>query len=192
LRTAGWAPWNGAGTLPAVCGRFPITGARGRWGSERPGSSPLDVGLTLRLRGRLLGDLKRALPASARCLGATVTALNVLDHAWLSLPLHLEEAAATSVFPLRLLASAARRVAGGLIKFDLFSFPQIITPPTTSAVLRGLSAFPSNLGESFGLPSEPRGARRGMENGGVPLAPEMWGRRASQVPATLLWPLIYP
>lgn len=44
------------------------------------------------------------------------------DHEWPCLPLDLEEAAATSVFPLGLLAPAACRVPGGLIKFDLFFF----------------------------------------------------------------------
>lgn len=54
------------------------------------------------------------------------------DHAWPCLPLDLEEAAATSVFPLGLLAPAACRVPGGLIKFDLFFFfppRQSISPP---------------------------------------------------------------
>lgn len=82
-----------------------------------------------------------------------VTALSVLDHAWLSLPLHLEEAAATSAFPLQLLAPAARGVPGGLIKFDLFLSVKVSPPPP-----RCPAASPSHHsgGEPFGLPPKPR------------------------------------
>lgn len=62
-------------------------------------------------------------PLAALCSGAFITAPSASDHAWPCLPLDLEEAAATSVFPLGLLAPAACRVPGGLIKFDLFFFP---------------------------------------------------------------------
>lgn len=71
------------------------------------------------------------------------------DHAWPCLPLDLEEAAATSVFPLRLLAPAACRVPGGLIKFDLFFF--FFFPSKYITHLRrrgGLSPVLYGLGES--------------------------------------------
>lgn len=73
-------------------------------------------------------------PLAALCSGAFITAPSASDHAWPCLPLDLEEAAATSVFPLGLLAPAACRVPGGLIKFDLFFSPrQSISPPPPPA-----------------------------------------------------------
>lgn len=103
-------------------------------------------------------------PLTALCLGAMVTALSVLDHAWLSLPLHLEEAAATSAFPLQLLAPAARGVPGGLIKFDLFLSVKV--SPPTSTVPRSLSLPPQRWGAFRAASQAPRGLNSVQSQGG--------------------------
>lgn len=106
-------------------------------------------------------------PLTTLCLGAMVTALSGFDHAWLSLPLLLEEAAATSAFPLQLLAPAARGVPGGLIKFDLFFFFLIgesITP--TSTVPRSLSLPPQRWGAFRAASQAPRGLNSVQSQGG--------------------------
>lgn len=134
-------------------------------------------------------------PLAALCLWATVTAPSALVHAWPCLPFDLEEAAATSVFPLRLLAPAACRVPGGLIKFDLFFFfpRQSISPPP-SPPRRPLFCplRPWGVSDRLSACAQLR-ARPGTQNGGGGV-PQLQGcrGRASQAPATLLWPRIYP
>lgn len=124
-------------------------------------------------------------PFAAQGLGgATATALRALYHALPSLPLHLEEAAATSAFPLRLLAPAARGVPGGLIKFDLFFFRQSSTPRRPGA-LRPLPPSPAP-GAALGRVRAPRapgcGPRPGRLGGGVAPAAELGGGGVSGAP----------
>lgn len=86
-------------------------------------------------------------PLAALFSGTILIARSASDHEWPCLPLDFVEVAATSVFPLGLLAPAACRVPGGLIKFDLFFFPrQSISPPPPPA-RRPLSVL-YGLGES--------------------------------------------
>lgn len=176
------------GTLPS-----PITVACGR-----RGSSPRSAGWVLRLRGRLLAGLRRTLPAAdpTRCsvFRDDRNCPERSDHAWPCLPLDLEEAAATSVFPLGLLAPAACRVPGGLIKFDLFFFFPVKVYHLHLRRLGGLSSVLYGLGESrTASPRVPScvQSRRRRRGGGVPQLQVCRGR-ASQAPATLLWPRIYP
>lgn len=100
------------------------------------GSSPRSAGRVLRLRGRLLADLRRALPASdpAR-YPVFVGDRNCPER-------HGPRVAVPSTWKRRrpllcvspgLLAPAACRVPGGLIKFDLFFPRQSILPPSPLA-----------------------------------------------------------
>lgn len=149
----GWGSPCGGPSLPE-------TGARGRSGAGglRPcvllGGRSACGGGCLQISG---AHSPHQIPFAALCLGATLTVLSALDHAWPCLPLHLEEAAATSVFPLGLCAPAARRVPGGLIKFDLFFFfsRQSISPPPPPGPA-ACSPFLYSLGKSCGLPPELR------------------------------------
>lgn len=176
------------GTLPS-----PITVACGR-----RGSSPRSAGWVLRLRGRLLAGLRRTLPAAdpTRCsvFRDDRNCPERSDHAWPCLPLDLEEAAATSVFPLGLLAPAACRVPGGLIKFDLFFFfsRQSISPPPPPARRPLFCPLrPWGVSDCLSACAQLRAKPETQKGGGVPQLQVCRGR-ASQAPATLLWPRIYP
>lgn len=137
-------------------------------------------------------------PSQPGVLGATVAA--ALAHACLSPPprAHLEGAAATSTFPLRFLASAARGVPGGLIKFDLFFFfffRQSLTPTTTSAP-RGLP-FPSSpaSGSLSGCPPSPAWPRGVQSRGGrwgCSSSCQVWEAGVPGACLDALWPQIHP
>lgn len=99
----------------------------------------------LRLRGRLLADLRRALPAS----DPTRYPVFVGDRNCperhgprVAVPLTWKRRRPLLCVSLRLLAPAACRVPGGLIKFDLFSvkvyYPHLRWPGGLSSVLYGL------------------------------------------------------
>lgn len=66
-------------------------------------------------------------PLATLCLWATVTAPSTTDHAWPCL--RLGRGGSHFCVSPRLLAPAACRVPGGLIKFDLFFSRQSILPP---------------------------------------------------------------
>lgn len=86
-------------------------------------------------------------PLAALFSGTIVIAPSASDHEWPCLPLDFVEVAATSVFPLGLLAPAACRVPGGLIKFDLF-FSPVKVYHLHLRRLGGLSSVLYGLGES--------------------------------------------
>lgn len=132
-------------------------------------------------------------PLPAVCSGATGGAPGASGHAWPCLPVHLEQAAATSAFPLGLLAPAACRVPGGLIKFDLFFPPLVKVYHPHLRRPDGLFSVLYGLGESRAAsPCVPSCVQsRGRREGGVPRLQGCRGR-ASQPPATLPWPRIYP
>lgn len=116
------------------------------------------------------------------------------NHAWpCPPPLDLEEAAATSVFPLGLLAPAACRVPGELIKFDLFFFPrQSISPPPPPARRPLFCPLrPWGVSDCLSACAQLR-AKLGTQKGGVVPQLQVCRGRASQASATLLWPRIYP
>lgn len=134
-------------------------------------------------------------PLAALFSGTIVIAPSASDHEWPCLPLDFVEVAATSVFPLGLLAPAACRVPGGLIKFDLFFFPrQSISPPPPPARRPLFCPLrPWGVSDCLSACAQLR-AKPGTQKpggGGVPQLQVCRGR-ASQAPATLLWPRIYP
>lgn len=129
----------------------PVTGARGRWGGGLLGSSPLGAGRALRLRGRLLGDLRRALPPHQAPLAALCSGrrqlLRASPTAWnRRRPLLHFPSGSSPPLPAGCLA--------GRSSLTFFFFRQSITP--TTPVPRGLSPSLPSLWESLGLSPEPR------------------------------------
>lgn len=162
------------------------------------GSSPRSAGRVLRLWGRLLAGLRRALPASEPASDPARYPVFVGDRNCperhglrVAVPSTWKRRRLLLCVSPRLLAPAACRVPGGLIKFDLFFASKYITPTSAG---RAASLLSSTALGSLGLPLRvcPAACKAGdAEWGGVPQLQGCRGR-ASQAPATLLWPRIYP
>lgn len=130
-------------------------------------------------------------PLATLCLWVTVTAPSATDHAWPCL--RLGRGGGHFCVSPRLLALAACRVPGGLIKFDLFFSRQSILPPPPLARRPLFCPLrPWGVSDCLSACAQLR-AKPGTQNGegGVPQLQGCRGR-ASQAPATLLWPRIYP